>query len=153
MRDSLENDAPGIDPAVARRIGFGMIGLVALGAVALLLLRKPPEPPPPEIASDPLLLGGREVFLSRCISCHGQKGKGDGPIAKSLTGKPVGDLTAAHWKHGDKAEQVRAVIALGVPNTNMTAWGRTLSEEELKGVTAYVFFLAGREMPPELRKP
>ena len=96
---------------------------------------------------------GREVFLARCISCHGQKGKGDGPISKGLQGKPVGDLTAKNWKYGDRADQVRDVIALGVPNTNMSAWNRTLDEESLRAVTAYVFVLAGREVPAELRKP
>jgi len=153
LTDFPENDAPGIDPAVARRVILGMLGLMVGGAVVVFSMRKSFDPPPPEIASDPFLMKGREVFLARCISCHGQKGKGDGPISKGLQGKPVGDLTAKNWKYGDRADQVRDVIALGVPNTNMSAWNRTLDEESLRAVTAYVFVLAGREVPAELRKP
>ncbi len=35
---------------------------------------------------------GKGEFLRSCASCHGPSGKGDGPIAKSLTKKPA-DLT------------------------------------------------------------
>ena len=35
---------------------------------------------------------GRTEFLTSCASCHGEGGKGDGPVAKSLV-KPPADLT------------------------------------------------------------
>ena len=35
---------------------------------------------------------GKGEFLRSCASCHGPSGKGDGPVAKSLTKKPA-DLT------------------------------------------------------------
>jgi mono/diheme cytochrome c family protein len=35
---------------------------------------------------------GKAEFLRSCASCHGASGKGDGPVAKSLTKKPA-DLT------------------------------------------------------------
>jgi mono/diheme cytochrome c family protein len=35
---------------------------------------------------------GKAEFLRSCASCHGPSGKGDGPVAKSLTKKPT-DLT------------------------------------------------------------
>ena len=35
---------------------------------------------------------GRTEFLTSCASCHGEAGKGDGPVAKSLV-KPPPDLT------------------------------------------------------------
>ena len=151
--EPLESDAPRIDPSVARRVALGMIALIACGAIAVLSLRKQAGPPPAEISGDALLVQGREVYLSRCGSCHGEKGKGDGPIAKGLTGRPVGDLTVPHWKHGDRLDQVREVIALGVPNTNMAGWGRFLEPEDLRAVTAYVYWIAGRSIPDELRKP
>ncbi len=153
MTETTENDEPGIHPVVARRVAFGMVGLLLMGLAAIFALRKSASPPPVEIASDPFLVQGREVFLGRCASCHGEKGKGDGPIAKGLKGKPVGDLTAGRWKHGDRLEQVREVIALGVPDTNMSAWGRALGDEDLRAVTAYVYVVAGREVPAQLRKP
>jgi len=35
---------------------------------------------------------GRKEFMASCASCHGESGKGDGPVAKSLV-KPPADLT------------------------------------------------------------
>jgi mono/diheme cytochrome c family protein len=35
---------------------------------------------------------GKNEYLRSCVSCHGETGKGDGPVAKSLP-KPPGDLT------------------------------------------------------------
>jgi mono/diheme cytochrome c family protein len=35
---------------------------------------------------------GKNEYLRSCASCHGETGKGDGPVAKSLP-KPPGDLT------------------------------------------------------------
>jgi mono/diheme cytochrome c family protein len=35
---------------------------------------------------------GHHAYLSLCASCHGESGKGDGPMAPELSAKPV-DLT------------------------------------------------------------
>jgi cytochrome c oxidase cbb3-type subunit 3 len=130
-----------------------MVALLAAGALAFGLLRKPPNPPPPEVARDPLLVEGRALYLARCASCHGERGRGDGPIAKSLAGPPVGDLTDATWKHGDRPDQVLAVVAGGVRDTSMPPWRGTLKPLQLRAVAAYVFYLAGRPAPDALRAP
>ncbi len=141
-----------IDKTVARYVGLAIAGLLVFAIAAFLALRPKTGPPPAAIVNDPVLVKGREVYLDRCVSCHGATGRGDGPIAKGLKGSPVGDLTAPRWKHGDAPAQVREVIALGVPNTNMAAWERTLGAENIRAVTAYVYFLAGRPVPEELRR-
>jgi mono/diheme cytochrome c family protein len=105
------------------------------------------------VAADPLLRSGREVYLARCVSCHGPNGRGDGPLAKHLAGPKVGDLTSDRWKHGDAPAQVTAVVADGVPNSTMPGWGRTLSADEMKGVVAYVYHLSGRTVPDQRRGP
>jgi cytochrome c oxidase cbb3-type subunit 3 len=152
-----DDDAPelplGIDPVASRRIFLGMLGLLAGAAVALSLLRPRSSPPPPAIAGDPLLVEGREVYLARCVSCHGEAGRGDGPIAKGLAGPPVGDLTDGDWKHGDSAEQIFTVVAQGTRDSAMPAWKPTLSDHALRAVTAYVLYLAGRPAPETLRAP
>ena len=153
--DSNSPDAPAsaIDPAVSRLIFLLMLGLMAGGFVAFRLLSQPPPPPPPEVAKDPLLSQGRTIFLGRCATCHGNEGRGDGPIAGNLAGPPVGNLTDNAWKHGDRPDQVLAVIARGVPNTRMEGWSRVLDPPELRAVAAYVYYLAKRPLPDELRKP
>jgi cytochrome c oxidase cbb3-type subunit 3 len=143
----------GIDPVASRRIFLGLVALCAVGAAAVALLRTPVSPPPAAIAGEPLLVDGRAVFLARCASCHGESGRGDGPIAKGLAGPPVGDLTDTNWKHGDRPEQVLAVIAQGVPDTLMPGWNTSLSNRDLRGAAAYVYYLAGRPVPEALRTP
>ncbi len=135
----------------ARWVATGLIVVLSLAAAVFVLFRTPPEPPPMEIADDPLLVAGRAVYFDRCISCHGLSGRGDGPIAKGLAGPRVGDLTDATWKHGDQPEQVRAVIAQGVPNSAMAGWGKTLGPDGVMAASAYVYYLAGRPVPESLR--
>jgi mono/diheme cytochrome c family protein len=129
-----------------------MLGLIAGGFLAFWLFSKPPAPPPPEVARDPLLTQGRAIYLGRCATCHGNDGRGDGPIAGSLIGPPVGNLTDQEWKHGDRPDQVMAVIRQGVPNTRMEGWSRVLDPPELRAITAYVYYLAKRPVPEELRR-
>jgi cytochrome c oxidase cbb3-type subunit III len=137
---------------VSRLIILAMLGLLAGGFVAFRMLSKPEGPAPPEVAKDPLLSQGRVIYLARCIACHGTDGRGDGPIASQLIGPPVGNLTDDVWKHGDGPEQVLSVIGQGVPNTRMDGWGRVLDPPEVKAVAAYVYFLAKRPVPDEIRR-
>jgi putative copper export protein/mono/diheme cytochrome c family protein len=47
------------------------------------------------------IAAGRTVFAERCASCHGARGRGDGPAAKNLE-RPPSDLTAEHiYGHSD----------------------------------------------------
>jgi cytochrome c oxidase cbb3-type subunit III len=147
-----DSSSPGhIDTTASRLIFLAMLGVLAGGFVAYHMLSKPIGPPPPEIAQDALLTRGREIYLARCVACHGNDGRGDGPLAANLIGPPVGNLTDNEWQHGDRPDQVLGVIDQGVPNTRMDAWGRVLDPPELKGVAAYVYFLAKRAVPEELR--
>jgi cytochrome c oxidase cbb3-type subunit 3 len=149
--DEADRTSQGFDRRTIRLVLLGVLGLVALGALAFGLLRRPIGPPPAEIANDPVLVRGREVFLARCVSCHGTSGRGDGPIAKGLSGPPPGDLTDDDWKHGDQPAQVLQIVSQGVKETTMPGWRGTLSEEEVRDVSAYVYYLAGRKVPRELR--
>jgi cytochrome c oxidase cbb3-type subunit 3 len=130
-----------------------MLGLLAAGFVAFYALRGQVPPPPPEVAKDALLTQGRVIYLARCVACHGIEGRGNGPLAASLIGPPVGNLTDSEWKHGNRPDQVLAVIDRGVPNSRMDGWGRVLDPPELKAVAAYVYYLAKQPVPEELRKP
>jgi cytochrome c oxidase cbb3-type subunit III len=143
----------GTGPFVSRLIFLAMLGVMAGGFVAFRILSKPVGPPPPEIAKDARLTSGRAIYLARCAACHGNEGRGDGPLAANLVGPPVGNLTDNEWKHGDRPDQVIAVIGQGVPNTRMDGWGRVLDPPEINAVAAYVYYLAKQAVPEQLRKP
>jgi cytochrome c oxidase cbb3-type subunit III len=141
-----------IKPAASWPIFLAMLGLLVGGFVSYQLLKKPLPPPPPEVAKDPLLSEGRVIYFGRCANCHGIDGLGDGPTAAHLLGPPVGNLTDNEWKHGDLPDQVMAVIRDGVPNTRMTGWGTVLDPPQVRAVAAYVYYLARRPVPEQLRK-
>ncbi|MBI3303275.1 MAG: c-type cytochrome [Deltaproteobacteria bacterium] len=47
----------------------------------------------------PLVAWGKDLFVMRCASCHGESGKGDGPAGVALKTPPA-DLTRISKKHG-----------------------------------------------------
>lgn len=126
-------------------------GFVAVALIAIIALRPKSGPPPQEIASDPLLSTGHELYSQRCVSCHGVSGRGDGPIASTVGPTKPGDLTDDRWVHGDRPDQVVQVIAKGIPATAMAAWDSAFNAGEIRALAAYVYHLAGREVPEEIR--
>lgn len=47
----------------------------------------------------PLSEWGKDLYMLRCASCHGEGGKGDGPAAVALKNPPA-DLTRIRKNHG-----------------------------------------------------
>ena len=76
---------------------------------------------------------GRDLFVSNCASCHGNKGRGDGPIAAALTPKPA-DLVVMAPMHpgGDFFWK----IANG--RGPMPAWKDTLNENQIWDLVNYI---------------
>jgi mono/diheme cytochrome c family protein len=126
-----------------------LVGMILLGAVAYTLLRPDPGPPPMDISGDPLLVEGRTLYLERCASCHGETGIGDGPVAR-INEVPPGNLADDEWKYGDRPEDVLTVIGRGIGNA-MPGWEKTFREPQMAAIAAYVYHLAGREVPASLR--
>jgi mono/diheme cytochrome c family protein len=78
---------------------------------------------------------GRDTFLRYCASCHGSEGRGDGPLAGSLT-KPPADLTQLARRNGGRFDESavmatidgrRQVAAHGT--RDMPVWGAIFEEE------------------------
>ncbi|MFZ5889477.1 MAG: c-type cytochrome [Myxococcota bacterium] len=59
----------------------------------------------------------RNLFKARCVVCHGEQGKGDGPGAAALDPKPR-NFTDATWQAAATDEQIRNVIVLGGAGAN-----------------------------------
>jgi mono/diheme cytochrome c family protein len=72
---------------------------------------------------------GQEMYKAYCASCHGQAGKGDGPVAGALKTPPT-DLTHLSERNHGKFPSVQVVNVItgtaGVPahgSKEMPVWG------------------------------
>ena len=81
---------------------------------------------------------GSRVFGTYCANCHGQSGKGDGPIGQSLV-PPAANLTLL-GKKSDK--EILDTIRKGRPGTAMPSWKNDISAQEILDVLAYIRTLA-----------
>jgi mono/diheme cytochrome c family protein len=82
---------------------------------------------------------GHRVFVQRCATCHGARGRGDGQNAYNLDPPPpdfqesLGKLTAS---------ERRKVVEQGTASVGRSPqcppWGRSLSADELDAVVAWL---------------
>ncbi|MGD9852264.1 MAG: cytochrome c [Nitrospirales bacterium] len=84
---------------------------------------------------------GAGVYRTNCVSCHGTKGKGDGPVAVHLTPPPA-DLTSKTVK-GKNDQDLLKIIREGKPGTSMPAWKGGLSDQQIQDVLAYIRTFGG----------
>jgi mono/diheme cytochrome c family protein len=90
---------------------------------------------------------GKKVYSTNCVSCHGQTGKGDGPVGAALNPRPrdfsTGDFkldTDGDGTPGSDAD-LKNVIKKGAAafggSPLMAPWGH-LPEQDIENVIAYV---------------
>jgi cytochrome c oxidase cbb3-type subunit III len=82
---------------------------------------------------DRALTQGKQVYATRCASCHADDGRG-------LIGP---NLTDNFQMHGASRMDVLKTVRLGVPGTAMLAWSEQLASADVIAVTAYVVSLRG----------
>lgn len=104
-------------------IGLG----IALGSHAHGVLRKEEAARGNPVASTPASVErGRMLFFQSCTQCHGETGRGDGPLAASLTLKPANLFDHVPF-HPD--EFFFSVISNGLGGV-MPGFGSSISEED-----------------------
>ena len=99
-----------------------------------------------ELPSAPLdLTQGRQVFETGCASCHGERGLGDGPMAKSLSTPPpaIGSTQQTPTLTPTLAYNVATV---GVRGTAMPAFVTSLTPQQRWNAVNYVYSLRGERM-------
>jgi mono/diheme cytochrome c family protein len=107
--------------------------MISVGCVATLLSVASAALVAPAFGED--LAKGKKVYVDRCLKCHGEKGKGDGPKAEDLKKKPA-DYT-------DKAKMAKVTDAdlkkvLKEGKSPMPAFGKKLTDEQVDDVIGYV---------------
>lgn len=85
----------------------------------------------------PVLGSPPEIYQNLCLRCHGEKGDGHGLIATYLDPYPR-DFTNVGFMNSKPEERFVESIKNGVGGTSMPAWGKVLSDEQIKGVLAYI---------------
>ena len=93
---------------------------------------------------------GQRIYSKRCSGCHGMEGKGDGPAAERFFPRPR-DFTRGLYKYRTTpkdglptdADLVKT-ITNGLAGTGMPAWGKTLSEEDIREVIGYIKTFSSR---------
>ena len=87
------------------------------------------------------------TYAKQCASCHGTSGRGDGPLVGGLPIKPR-SFASDEWRFVDFSagdEAVNAAIAQvlhqGIPDAMMPSYAKTLSEEQILELVAYVLEL------------
>ena len=101
---------------------------------------------------------GTELYGRYCASCHGEAGRGDGPVAVALTTAPA-DLTRIAARHGGRfpEAQVMATIdgrrLVAVHGTReMPVWGAVFESEHAgQPYAAYTALLDSRALTDYLR--
>lgn len=88
------------------------------------------------LKGDPV--AGRKFYEANCATCHGLKGDGQGPRAYFINPKPA-VFTDAKIRVSLNRPVIYDGVALGRRGSEMPAWDKVLSPQEIANVSEYVF--------------
>ncbi|MDZ4678591.1 MAG: cytochrome c [Oligoflexia bacterium] len=94
-------------------------------------------------ATPQLLEKGKASYMINCLTCHGEKGDGNGVAGQYMNPKPR-DFAKAKFKKGKKPEQIFNTLTKGMDGTSMASFA-SLSEEERWAVAHYVLSFTKRK--------
>jgi cytochrome c oxidase cbb3-type subunit 2 len=108
-------------------------------------------PEPPEfLGTVESITKGKTIYQNmQCGKCHGEKGRGDGLAAETLTDdfgdliKPF-DFTLGVLKGGPTVKDIYRTFTTGLDGTPMPAYGDILKEEDRWHLVSYVLYLMNK---------
>lgn len=115
------------------RIADGAFVGAVLGLIVAVVLLTGLHVEPGRTLANPVALSaesverGSALFAANCVSCHGDTGAGDGPLADSLPAPPA-NFTIHVPFHPDGV--LYAWITDGIRGTGMPGWSPQLSDQE-----------------------
>jgi mono/diheme cytochrome c family protein len=81
---------------------------------------------------------GENFYMNNCATCHGKIGDGRGPRAYFINPKPRNFLHPASRQEFNRIK-LFDMISAGEPGTEMPAWSKVLSPQEIADVAEFVF--------------
>jgi len=81
---------------------------------------------------------GRKFYDANCATCHGAKGDGQGPRAYFINPKPA-VFTSEKSRAAFNRPTIYDAVATGRRGTEMPAWDKVMTPQELADVSEYVF--------------
>lgn len=121
---------------------FGVLILSACGGTKpaeILLPAEYASKTAPFIGNTSAVVAGKEIFDVRCVTCHGDNGKGDGLTGKGLIPKPS-DLSKIVKNSADNFlfYRISEGGAMDPFNSAMPAFKSILSENQIFQVISYI---------------
>jgi len=114
--------------------------------VAACAAQEPSGPKGPFPFTRKSIAQGKQVYLTNCVECHDQDGKGLN--RRDYSGAPPADLTDPdNWQHGASPERIFASIHDGVKE-DMPPFKGKLQDDQIWRIVNYV-----RSLWPEAKRP
>lgn len=76
---------------------------------------------------------GQKIFMVKCAACHGENGKGDGPLAKTFDPRPRDFCLPEFWQ-GDVDKKISDSVTKGKGQMVPVK----LNSNEIKEVTGFI---------------
>jgi thiosulfate dehydrogenase len=135
----MPTNADATPPSIERNI--------AMHSMDASMDRHAPHISNPVAPTDDNLIEGMKVYTMNCAGCHGSFNYKPSPLAKSFY-PPVPQLVIDPLD--DPEWHVHYAIATGVRYTGMPAWGKTLTDDQIWKVTAFLTRLD--KLPPAVQQ-
>ena len=109
---------------------------------------KPPNTPEAKEA-------GKQIYMKRCMPCHGINGDGNGPVADTLNPRPrdftrgLFKLRTTAWKDAPTEADHFRTVTRGIPGTAMPAFRAFLTEQERWQVIFFERAFFADKFPPD----